>query len=110
MATFAVGDEQPLVTDLEILQAHSQHLTPPQSAEQHGLGHGPVPVGPEGRHEQFHFGGIENTRQPPHSSNERDTTLVTMTTPPSGHPPGRRVGDHPGVASDHQVAEQTRHR
>ena len=33
-----------------------------------------------------------------------------MAAPPGGHAPGHRVGDHPGIPSDDQIAEEARHR
>ncbi len=110
VATLTVDDEQLLLAGPEVLHAQTQHLAPTKTPEQHGLGHGPVSIGPERCHEQLDFTGVEDPGQSSHSFDQRHTPLVTMATAPGGHPSGHRVGGHTGIPSNHQIAEQARHR
>ena len=45
VAALALGDEDPPLAETKVFEAQPQHLATAEAAEQHGLGHSPVPIG-----------------------------------------------------------------
>jgi hypothetical protein len=85
-----------------------EHLATPQTAEQHGLGHGPVPIGAQRRHERLDLVGVQDARQSPHPAHQRRTAFAAVSIAPGGQTPRHRIGHHAGVPSDDEVAIEAR--
>ena len=50
VSALALSDEHPPLAEAQVAQAKTEHLAAPQTAEHHGLGHGPVPLGAQRPH------------------------------------------------------------
>ena len=70
MSALAVGNEDPPLTETQILEPEPEHLAAPQTAQQHRLGHGPVPLGAQRRHERLDLVEIQDPRQSPHTTHK----------------------------------------
>ena len=110
MTALALGDEDPPLAETEVFEPQPQHLATPKAAEQHGLGHGPVPIGAQRLHERFDLVGVQDARQTPHPAHERCAAFTSVTVAPSGQTPWHRIGHHAGVTPDDEIAIEARHR
>ena len=63
VTTLALGDEHPSLSDPEVLQSQTEHLTPAQTAELHRGDHRPVPVGPQHGDERVDLGRGQEPEQ-----------------------------------------------
>jgi hypothetical protein len=106
----ALGDEDPPLAQTKVLESEPQHLATAQAAEQHGLGHGPVPIGAQRRHQRLDLVGVQDARQAPHPAHERCAAFAAVTVAPGGQATWHRIGDHTGVTSDDEISIEARHR
>ena len=79
-------------------------------AEQHGLSHGPVPIGAQRRHQRLDFVGVQDARQTPHPTQEGCTDLAAVAVAPGGQTPWHRIGHHAGITTDDEIAIEARDR
>ena len=110
VAALAVGDEQPSLTRADITEPQAQHLAAAQAAEQHRLGHRPVPGCAQRRDEDVNLIRVDHPRQRPWRPDQRDT--VDRPLPGTAHRQAarHRVLRHHGVAADDQVLVESRDR
>jgi len=103
--TLAVRHEDLVLARPQILEAKPQHLTAPQAAQQHGLDHGPVPVGAQCRQQRVHLIGRQDPRQRPRAADECRTFVAR---PSGGEAAGNGVALY--LSAQHQITEQPRQR
>ena len=82
MSALAVCNEDPPLTETQILEPEPEHLAAPQTAQQHRLGHGPVPLGAQRRHERLDLAEIQDPRQAPHTTHKRCATFTSVPVAP----------------------------
>ena len=63
MAALALVDEHSPLTQMQILEPKTEHLTAAQTAEDHRLHHGPIAVGAQRGHQRGELFGFEDARQ-----------------------------------------------
>ena len=97
MATLALGDEHPPLTQAQILESKAEHLASAQAAQHHRLHHCPVPLRAQ-RPQRRHLRQVRDARQLAHGR----THGWPRTLPPVarvGRPRGHGVRLHPSIAA-----------
>ena len=77
MATLAVRDEQPTFTPTHVRQSQPEDFATAQTSEQHRVDHRPIPIRSQRRAQFDDVVVIEDPRQMPNRSNQRDHPPIT---------------------------------
>ena len=77
MAALAVGDEQPTFTPTNVLQPETEDFAAAQPGEQHRVDHRPIPILAQRRDQLDDLVVIEDLRQMPDRSHQRDHPPIT---------------------------------
>jgi hypothetical protein len=70
MTALSLGDEEGAICDSDVRKSETEHLTSPESGEQHREHHRSVSVGPQRPEEGGHLLGTEDPRQRPGNPDE----------------------------------------
>ena len=92
VAALALSDEHPPLAEAQVAQAKAEDLAAPQTAEHHGLGHGPVPLGAQRSHERVDLVGVEDPGQPAHAAHQWQAPPAPRAALTCRDAPGHRVG------------------
>jgi len=60
VSALAFGDEHSPLAETQIGELQPEHFAAAEPSEDHGLGHGPVPLGAQRTHERLDLIGVEN--------------------------------------------------
>ena len=85
MAALAIRDEQPSFTPTDVLKSQAEDLATPQTGEQHRVDHRPIPILAQRRDQLDDVVVIEDLRQMPDRSNQRDHPPITRHRRPHRH-------------------------
>ena len=101
MTTFALGDEDPALTEAQVFKTEPERLVAAEPPEQHGFDDGSVTVCAQRGEQGGRLGGIQNARQSPHASHQRRASQLAAVAP-------RRQTPRHRVDHDRRVARVSR--